>query len=66
MGLKEVDGANVRVVPWSGKGIGDAVVSVLIAPPEPPRPDAFRPWSDAAVDEGLRVLHRDLEMASSS
>jgi glycosyltransferase involved in cell wall biosynthesis len=60
VGLREVEGAQVRIVPWSGEGFGEAVISVLSAPPRPPSPSAFEPWSSAAIDERLAAFHADL------
>lgn len=62
IGLREVPGASIRIVPSSGDGIRGGVVSVLAEPPVPVAIEAFEAWTDAGVDRSLAALHERLGM----
>ena len=60
MGLAEVRGSRVAVVPQSGKGLDRVVDDELNDPPPPVAPDAFADWSPKAVDLAISEFHNRL------
>ena len=60
IGLREVPGAEVRAVSFSGSGLAEAVLAQLDAPPDPADPAAFAEWTPARVDGAIEAFHARL------
>ena len=61
IGLREVPGATIRIVPSSGDGLRGSVVAALAESPVPVAIDAFDAWTDAGVDRSLAALHERVD-----
>jgi glycosyltransferase involved in cell wall biosynthesis len=61
VGLEEVVGPPIAVVPSSGRGLGDAVAGALRSPSDLVPLDALEPWTEASVDAGLAAFHAELD-----
>lgn len=60
-GLREVEGARVRVVSPSGHGLADAVTETLRRPPEPVAREALTEWTAESIDRSIAALHERLQ-----
>ena len=66
MGLREIEGAPIRIVPRPGAGLGEMVGLVLGQRPDPLPIDALEPWTEAAVDAGVAALHDAVDATRGS
>ncbi len=57
IGLHEVPGATITIVPSSGTGLAEAVAVALRRPPAPVPLDALDAWTSTAVDSAIEALH---------
>jgi glycosyltransferase involved in cell wall biosynthesis len=62
MGLREIEGAPIRIVPRTGAGLWQAVDRVLGQPPDPLPLDALEPWTEPMIDASLARLHAEFEV----
>jgi glycosyltransferase involved in cell wall biosynthesis len=66
VGLQEIEGAPIRVIPRSGAGLADAVALALSERPDPVPLAALEPWTEPAVNVDLARLHAGLEAAAAA
>ncbi len=57
IGLREVEGAPITIVPSSGTGLAEAVAGALRRPPAPVPLEALDAWTSAEVDSAIAALH---------
>jgi glycosyltransferase involved in cell wall biosynthesis len=60
VGLDEVVGAPISVLPGSGRGLVEAVARALTFPSSPVPLGTLEPWTEAAVDAELAAFHAGL------
>lgn len=66
IGIDEIPGAPITVVPSSGLGLGAAIAAALANPPAPIALEALDPWRIGNVDSGLSTLLNRLEVVRSN
>jgi glycosyltransferase involved in cell wall biosynthesis len=57
IGLREVDDANIAIVPLSGTGLAEAVKSAIEAPAPAVAATALSQWSPPAIERDIAAFH---------